>query len=136
MKTERGSGGTQFAKWVFLPAGVAGTVEELRARGWRSEGEAFEIPNGPCYRFADPSGNPYALFQNDRQEAMERAYADPDNAYALARSLHGFARYPCRPKPTPGRIRWCCSWSVANTSSLTSVASFDRQRPTPPASPP
>ena len=34
-------------------------------------------------RFADPSGNPYALFQNDRPEAMGRAYADKDNANAI-----------------------------------------------------
>jgi hypothetical protein len=38
---------------------------------------------GPCYRFADPSGNPYALFQNDRPEAMERAYSDKDTANAI-----------------------------------------------------
>jgi hypothetical protein len=46
----------RFAKWVFLLAGVSG------------------------------SGNPYALFQNDRPEAMERAYADPDNAPCASRS--------------------------------------------------
>jgi hypothetical protein len=55
---------------VLAVADLNATVEELRARGRRSEGEAFEIPNGPCYRFADPGGNPYALFQNDRPEAM------------------------------------------------------------------
>ena len=42
---------------VLAVADLNATVEELRARGRRSEGEAFEIPNGPCYRFADPSGN-------------------------------------------------------------------------------
>jgi predicted enzyme related to lactoylglutathione lyase len=68
---------------VLAVADLEATVAALKARGWRSEGEAFGIPNGPCYRFADPSGNPYALFQNDRPEAMERAYADPDNANAI-----------------------------------------------------
>ena len=68
---------------VLAVADLDATVEELRARGWRSEGEAFEIPNGPCYRFADPSGNRYALFQNDRPEAMELAYTDRDNANAI-----------------------------------------------------
>lgn len=38
------------------------SIAALKARGRQSEGEAFEIPNGPCYRFADPIGNPYALF--------------------------------------------------------------------------
>lgn len=68
---------------VLAVADLNGTVKELLARGWRSEGEAFEIPNGPCYRFLDPSGNPYALFQNDRPEAMERAYADQDHGTAI-----------------------------------------------------
>jgi predicted enzyme related to lactoylglutathione lyase len=68
---------------VLAVADLEATAAALKARGWHSEGEGFEIPNGPCYRFADPSGNPYALFQNARPEAMERAYADPDNANAL-----------------------------------------------------
>jgi hypothetical protein len=68
---------------VLAVADLNAAIAALKARGWRSEGEAFEIPNGPCYRFADPSGNPCALFQNDRPEAMERAYADKDNANAI-----------------------------------------------------
>ena len=68
---------------VLAVADLDATIAALKARGWQSEGEVFEIPNGPCYRFVDPSGNPYALFQNDRPEAMERAYADKDNANAI-----------------------------------------------------
>jgi hypothetical protein len=68
---------------VLAVANLDATVKELLARGWQSEGEAFEVPNGPCDRSADPSGNPFALFQNDRPEAMERAYANPDNAKAI-----------------------------------------------------
>ena len=64
-------------------ADLDATIAALKARGWRSEGEAFEIPNGPCFRFADPSGNPYALFQNDRPDALERAYRDDNNANAI-----------------------------------------------------
>src|SRR5262249_17034403 len=56
---------------------------ELQARGWSNQGEVIQVPNGTCCRFADPSGNPFALLQNDRPEAMERAYADPDNAHAI-----------------------------------------------------
>jgi predicted enzyme related to lactoylglutathione lyase len=68
---------------VLAVADLDAATAALKARGWQSVGEAFEIPNGPCYRFVDPSGNPHALFQNDRPEAMERAYADPDNANAI-----------------------------------------------------
>jgi hypothetical protein len=68
---------------VLAVADLGATIAALKARGWRSEGEAFEIPNGPCHRLTDPSGNPYALSQNERPEAMGRAYADRDNANAI-----------------------------------------------------
>jgi predicted enzyme related to lactoylglutathione lyase len=59
------------------------TVADLKSRGWQSEGDRFEIPNGPCYRFHDPSGNPLALFQNLRPDSMELAFADKDNPKAI-----------------------------------------------------
>jgi predicted enzyme related to lactoylglutathione lyase len=59
------------------------TAAALKARGWRSEGDRFEVPNGPCLRFTDPSGNQYAFLQNDRPDAMERAYADKSNGNAI-----------------------------------------------------
>jgi len=57
----------------------------LRARGWRSESDGFEIPPGPCYLFSDPSGNPLAIFQNVRPGLMEERYADPDNPHAIGK---------------------------------------------------
>ena len=36
-------------------------AEKLRGDGWRPEGKSFEIPEGPCYRFNDPSGNALAI---------------------------------------------------------------------------
>jgi hypothetical protein len=68
---------------VLAVEDLQATVLELKARGWRSDKDVFEIPNGPCYRFTDPSGNPVAIFQNVRPRAMEQAYADPTNANAL-----------------------------------------------------
>jgi predicted enzyme related to lactoylglutathione lyase len=68
---------------VLAVEDLEATVQQLQQRGWQSEGEAFEIPPGPCYRLTDPSGNPYALFQNDRPDAMEQAYADPSNPNAI-----------------------------------------------------
>ena len=68
---------------VLAVADLDATITALKAKAWQSDGEPFKIPNGPCCRFADPSGNPYALFQNDRPEAMKRAYADEDNGNAI-----------------------------------------------------
>jgi predicted enzyme related to lactoylglutathione lyase len=68
---------------VLAVGDLDATVAALKARGWQSDGEPFEIPNGPCVCFVDPSGNRDALFQNDRPDAMERAYADQGNPRAL-----------------------------------------------------
>jgi hypothetical protein len=51
---------------VIVVPDLDAAIAALKARGWQCEGEPFEIPNGTCYRFADPSGYAYALFQNDR----------------------------------------------------------------------
>jgi predicted enzyme related to lactoylglutathione lyase len=68
---------------ILAVADLDAAAADLKARGWRNEGDPFEVPNGPCLRFTDPSGNPDALLQNDRPDAMERAYADPANPNAL-----------------------------------------------------
>ena len=48
---------------IFEVKDLAATSKRLREKGWKPEGEKFEIPEGPCYRFNDPSGNPLALLQ-------------------------------------------------------------------------
>jgi catechol 2,3-dioxygenase-like lactoylglutathione lyase family enzyme len=68
---------------VFQVKGLAATGRALKKRGWRPAGRRFEIPNGPCYRFDDPSGNPYALFEDVRPQAMPSAFADPANTHAV-----------------------------------------------------
>jgi hypothetical protein len=68
---------------ILAVADLEAAVRTLKERGWQSKGDAFGIPNGPCYLFIDPSGNEIALFQNDRPAAMETAYADPDNPNAI-----------------------------------------------------
>lgn len=47
------------------------TAKTLRSRGWRSDGRPFEIPNGPCYVFEDPSGNRFGMFENVRPRPFE-----------------------------------------------------------------
>jgi len=47
-------------------------VEGLRSSGWAPEGETFEVPDGPCRIFKDPSGNEVCLMQVTRGAALER----------------------------------------------------------------
>jgi len=47
------------------------TAKGLRKRRWKPEGRPFEIPNGPCYVFEDPSGNRFGIFQNVRPRPFE-----------------------------------------------------------------
>ena len=68
---------------IYEVANLEATSQALRARGWQPQGASFEIPNGPCQTFADPSGNPFALFEDIRPGAMEGAYADPANRHAI-----------------------------------------------------
>lgn len=46
----------------------------LKARGWKSDGEKFEIPDGPCFNFKDESGNEYAILQMTRPHILEKQY--------------------------------------------------------------
>jgi catechol 2,3-dioxygenase-like lactoylglutathione lyase family enzyme len=51
---------------VYRVGDFARACEALRARGWAPEGEAFEIPSGPCASFRDPAGNQLAIYENRR----------------------------------------------------------------------
>ena len=47
------------------------TTKELKARGWKPDGSEFEVPDGPCVNFRDPSGNEYALIEMARPRILE-----------------------------------------------------------------
>jgi predicted enzyme related to lactoylglutathione lyase len=68
---------------IFSVASLDTAVKTLMARGWTSQGDAVETPNGTAYLFVDPSGNQFAILQNDRPDAMEKAYADESNPNAI-----------------------------------------------------
>jgi hypothetical protein len=68
---------------VFAVVNLEAAVRDLGERGWKPEGDRFKIPNGPCRVFHDPSGNPFAIFEDVRPNAMENAYADPGNTHAV-----------------------------------------------------
>jgi len=55
---------------IFQVDDLKATSEKLRKKGWKPEGEKFEIPEGPCYRFNDPSGNLLALLQVVRPDVF------------------------------------------------------------------
>ena len=55
---------------IYEVENLDSTARDLRAHGWEPEGDMFEIPNGPCYLFKDPSGNTLAIFQNIRPTVM------------------------------------------------------------------
>ncbi len=57
---------------IFQVDDLKAVSEELRRKGWKPEGERFEIPEGPCYRFNDPSGNPLALLEITRPNVLGR----------------------------------------------------------------
>src|SRR5258706_16460821 len=46
---------------IFEVENLRKTKEELETRGWKPDGELFEVPDGPCYNFKDASGNEYAI---------------------------------------------------------------------------
>ena len=68
---------------LYAVENLEATARDLRARGWKPDGEKFELPDGPCYTFHDPSGNPLAIFQIARPNAMPNSYADPANKHAV-----------------------------------------------------
>ena len=57
---------------IFQVDDLKEASEKLRQKGWKPEGERFEIPEGPCYRFNDPSGNPLALLEITRPNVLGR----------------------------------------------------------------
>jgi hypothetical protein len=56
---------------IYRVADLESTVAALRARGWTPESGPFEIPNGPCYTFRDPTGVRLAIYENQRSEVAE-----------------------------------------------------------------
>lgn len=55
---------------VFAVGDLDGAVRALKRRGWSPKSGPFEIPDGPCHTFADPSGNELAVFGNVRPDVL------------------------------------------------------------------
>jgi predicted enzyme related to lactoylglutathione lyase len=53
---------------IYRVERLESTIAALRARGWTAESGPFEIPNGPCYTFRDPTGVRLAIYENQRPQ--------------------------------------------------------------------
>ena len=58
-------------------------VERLEASGFDANGETAGTPDGPVHVFEDPSGNQIGLLRQDRPNALDAAFTDPDNPRAV-----------------------------------------------------
>ncbi|MEO7993513.1 MAG: VOC family protein [bacterium] len=68
---------------IYGVTNLEAAMAELTSRGWVATSDPLGVPNGMAVVFTDPSGNQIALLQNDHPDAMERAYADPQNTHAM-----------------------------------------------------
>jgi len=56
---------------IFEVIDLDEALHELKGRGAEPERGPFEIPNGPCCVFKDPSGNEFAVFEDVRPNVFE-----------------------------------------------------------------
>jgi len=71
---------------IFQVDGLEAVSKALRQKGWKPEGERFEIPEGPCYRFNDPSGNPLALLEITRPNVLGKVIEEKERGGTTERS--------------------------------------------------
>jgi predicted enzyme related to lactoylglutathione lyase len=68
---------------IWSVADLDAAVERLQSSGFESHGETAGTPDGPVHVLRDPSGNEIGLLQQDRPNALEAAFADPDHENAV-----------------------------------------------------
>ena len=56
---------------IYQVDDIGAAKRTLEARGWESDGEEFEIPDGPCLNFKDKSGNEFAILEMTRPRILE-----------------------------------------------------------------
>jgi len=59
---------------IYEVENITAATAELKSRGWKPDGEKFEVPDGPCINFKDESGNEYAIIQMTRPHVLEREF--------------------------------------------------------------
>lgn len=63
---------------IYEVPDLRAAVTRLQKAGWAPEGEVFEVPNGPCRLFKDPSGNEVCLLEDARPWATQGFSKEPD----------------------------------------------------------
>ncbi len=53
---------------IYRVERLESTIAALSARGWTPESGPFEVPNGPCYTFRDPTEVRLAIYESQRPE--------------------------------------------------------------------
>jgi hypothetical protein len=57
---------------VYRVRSLAETQAALARSGWSAEGDAFELPQGPCLVFRDPGGQRLAAYERVRPQMDDR----------------------------------------------------------------
>ena len=65
---------------IYRVEQLESSVARLRAQGWTPESGPFEIPNGPCYTFRDPTGVRLAIYENQRPDVAKEFAGRIDSA--------------------------------------------------------
>lgn len=59
---------------IYEVEDIDAAAKELKARGWKADGNKFEVPDGPCINFKDESGNEYAILEMKRPFVLEKEF--------------------------------------------------------------
>ena len=62
---------------IYVVPSLKKAVTAMKKAGWAPHGDEFEVPDGPCRLFKDPSGNEVCLLQETRPKLIQRM--DPDS---------------------------------------------------------
>lgn len=55
---------------VYVVPSLKKAVGAMKRAGWSPHGDEFEVPDGPCRMFVDPSGNELTLMEETRPNAF------------------------------------------------------------------
>lgn len=68
---------------IWTVADLDAAVARLAGSSFAVTGETVGTPDGPVHVVRDPSGNEIGLLRQDRPNALDAAFADPDNTDAV-----------------------------------------------------